>query len=531
MNNVAKKLALALLLSVPYMQAAPTTGKSFYFGHQQVGTMADVLGWNNQINLFGNEELSVVLKAQTEGGQSFSNSKLAQYFTSNGTNQMVFGPAHTATTYATTDVNAINFLLSDSFQSTVVFNPEITTWVTDFAAFIDLSNWVENLHIRAHLPLQYLKQNLEMTETIAAAGAADYTNHYVINNGTTPVAYTSVKQAFASGAVAGDVLEAWNYGINNGSHHSTEVTDVTLSLGYNFVNRENGHFGLEFGGTFGAGRKSKALYVFEPTFGNLGRSGVFGVLDTHAVLWTGEEDRQFAAFLNGKVGYVFANHQNRSYDLTNFGAWSRYLLVKKITTVSATTTDSVYGGVDNMINIGTLHAKIGNYVTFDVSLLFDMQYNNFNFQLGYELAGHGAEKHKGFIDTIAANTYVVYSPQLTTDYITAAIGGNNAVSASGIENTVSSFGINGDVTTTAPTVQELITANESTVAVANSWLNVNSALAGAAISNAVVGAINYTWRDNDYVPCIGIYGKAEFDGYHHNTADIYTVGLQGNVSF
>ena len=184
-----------------------------------------------------------------------------------------------------------------------------------------------------------------------------------------------------------------------------------------------------------------------------------------------------------------------------------------------------------MINIGTLHAKIGNYVTFDVSLLFDMQYNNFNFQLGYELAGHGAEKHKGFIDTIAANTYVVYSPQLTTDYITAAIGGNNAVSASGIENTVSSFGINGDVTTTAPTVQELITANESTVAVANSWLNVNSALAGAAISNAVVGAINYTWRDNDYVPCIGIYGKAEFDGYHHNTADIYTVGLQGNVSF
>ncbi len=531
MNNVAKKLALALLLSVPCMQATNTTGQSFYFGHQQVGTMKDVLGWNNQINLFGQEELSVVLKAQTEGGQNFSASSFAPYFTSNGTNTMVFGPAHNATTNATTDVFAINFLLSETFKSSVVFSPKITTWVTDFAAYVDLSNWCEGLHVRAHLPLQYLKQQLEMTETVSAAGGTTYGDEYIIDNNTTSVVYSNVVEAFVGDLVAGDVLQAWNYGKINGSQHNTKVSDITLSLGYNFLSSENYHLGLEFGGTFGAGGKSKAVYVFEPTFGNLGRSGVFGVVDGHAVLWNGEnDDKQIAAYLNANVGYLFANNQVRSYDLTNFGDWSRYLLVKKITTVG-TTGNSVYGGVDNMINIGTLGAKIGDYVTYDMSLLFDFQYNNFDFQLGYELAGHTKEKHKGFNDTIAANTYIVYAPQDDADNVSVAIGGHDAASAKGIEPTaVGSFGINGDITTSAPTYGELITG-DLTVAVENSWLDVNSALAKTVISHAVVGAINYTWRDNDYVPCIGLYGKAEFDGHNHNTTDLWTVGLQGNVSF
>ncbi len=530
MNNVAKKLAVALLLSVPCMQAVQTTGQSFYMGHSQTGTMNDVLGWNNQINLFGNDEFSFVFKGQTEGGMSFSNSKLAPYFTSNGTKQMVFGPAHNATTYASTDVSGINFLLSDTFQSTVVFNPEITNWVTDFAAYLDLANWCEGLHLRGHLPLQYLKHNLELTETVAAAGGATYTNHYV-SNGTPAVAYTSVAQAFQGDKLGGDALQVWNYGTINGSHHGTKVTDITASIGYNFVNNENGHFGLEVGGLFGAGGKSKAKHVFEPIFGTAGRMGIFGAVDGHAVLWTGENDeKQLQFFGNGKVGYVFANHQLRSYDYLNFGTWSRYLLVKKITTVS-TTGNSVYGGIDNSINITTLHAKIGDYVNFDVSALFDMQYNNFNFQLGYNLGGQSAEKHKGFTDTITANTYIVYAPTLAADYITAAVGGNNAVSATGVTNVEGNFSINGDITTTVPAVLELTTANEATIAITNSWLDTNSALAKTIIAHSVVGAVNYTWRDNEYVPCVGIYGKAEFDGKDHNTADLWAVGLQGNVSF
>jgi len=529
MNNVAKKLALALLLSVPCVQAENTTGQSFYFGHQQTGTMNEILGWTNQINLFGNEELSVVLKAQTEGGMSFSNEKLAPYFTANGTKQMVFGPAHNATTNSEVDASGINFLLSESFQSTVVFSPKITNWVTDFAAFVDLSNWCEGLHVRGHLPLQYLKHHLELTEDVTAAGATTYTQ-YDLSSGTPAVAYTNVVEAFAGNKVAGDVLEVWNYGNINGSHHDTKVTDITLALGYNFVNSENGHFGVEVGGLFGAGGKSKAKHVFEPTFGNLGRMGIFGAVDGHAVLWNGEDDKQLAAYINGNVGYIFANHQKRSYDFTNFGKWSRYLLVKKVSSVS-TTGATVYAGVDNMINIGTLDAKIGDYVNFDASLLFDYQYNNFDFQLGYELGGHSKEKHKGFVDSIAANTYMVHVPGLAAARIDVAIGNADVSSVTGATNIADNFSINGDITTVVPTTAELITSTVTTVAIANSWLNTDSVLAKTAIAHSVVGAMNYTWRDNDYTPCLGIYGKAEFDGNDHNTADLWAVGVQGNVSF
>ena len=380
--------------------------------------------------------------------------------------------------------------------------------------------------------MQYLKHHLELTETVSAAGGTDYTNHDIINNGTTDVVYTNVVEAFAGNKVAGDVLQVWNYGNINGAHHDTRVTDITLALGYNFVNSENGHFGVEVGGLFGAGKKSQAKHVFEPTFGNLGRMGIFGAVDGHAVLWNGEDDKQLAAYINGNVGYIFANHQRRSYDLTNFGKWSRYLLVKKVSSVSATTTNSVYAGVDNMINIGTLEAKIGDYVNFDASLLFDYQYNNFDFQLGYNLGGHTKEKHKGFVDTIAANTYMVHVPGLAGAQIDLAIGASgDASTVSGATNIADNFSINGDITTVVPTVAELITANTTSVAIANSWLDTDSALAKTAIAHAVVGAMNYTWRDNDYTPCLGIYGKAEFDGNNHNTADLWAVGVQGNVSF
>ena len=528
MNIRTTKLALALLLSMPCLQANPTTGQSFYFGHQQVGTMVDVFGWNNQINLFNNEECKAVIKIQTEGGTSFSNTKLAQYFTSNGTNTMIFGPSYDATTEQFTDVSGINFLLSESFQSTVVFSPSLTTWVTDIAAFVDLSNWVENLHIRAHLPIQYLKQTLKLTETITANGSTTYTAGD-LSNVTPAVAYTSVKEAFASGKTAGDVLQAWNYGTISGSQDSTEVTDITLSVGYNFINKEHSHLGLEVGGTFGAGRKSTAKYVFEPTFGNLGRSGVFGVFDSHTVLWDGEDQHQFAAWVNAKVGYIFSGDQIRSYDLTDFGVWSRYMLVKKFSSVG-TSGNTVFAGVDNMINVGTLQAKIGNYVTFDMSLLFDWQYDNFDFQIGWELGGHSAEKHKVFIDTIPANTYIIHVPGVAGAAIDEAIGNADAQTANGAELLPGNFNVNGDITVT-PTLQELTQATQTTVALSNAALNTDSALAGTAISNAVVMGFNYTWRDHDFVPSIGIYGKGEFDGYHHNTADLFTVGLQGNVTF
>lgn len=528
MNNVAKKLALSLLLSIPCLQATNTTGQSFYFGHQQRGTLVEILGWNHQIHIPENDELDFVFKAQTEGGTSFSNSKLAPYFTSNGTATMVFGP-HNSTTNPTVDVYSVNFLLSQTFQSSVVFNPKITTWVTDFAAYVDLGNWVQGLHLRGHLPLQYLKHELALTETVSAAGSTQLTSGF-IDNAAVNVPYTTVVGAFVGDKVAGDVLQIWNYGTINGAQHSTKVSDIELMLGYNFINNDRGRFDLEFGGLFGCGGKSKAQYVFEPTFGNLGRMGVVGMIDGQALLWSNEDDsKQLAAYLNGKVGYVFSNTQKRSYDLTNFGNWSRYLIVKKFSSVGTTGT-TVYAGVDNMINVGTLGAKIGDYVTFDVEFMFDLQYNNFNFNLGYECAGHSKEKHKSFVDAIAANTYVVHVPIATeTDLIDVAVGTADATTAQGCQNTTG-YGINGNIASLA-TLTELTTANATTVAIANSWLDTSSVLAPTAVSQAVVGAINYTWKDNDYLPSLGLYGKAEFDGHNHNTADIWTVGVQGNVSF
>ena len=279
---------------------------------------------------------------------------------------------------------------------------------------------------------------------------------------------------------------------------------------------------------FGAGGKSEAKHVFEPVFGHAGRMGVFGDLDSHAQLWSASEgDKCLNAYLRGTVGYIFANQQVRSYDLTTSGNWSRYLLVKKLGTIG-TSTNTIYDGVDNMINIGTLSAKIGNFVNYEVSLMFNMQYNNFDFQLAYEFAGHSKEKHKGFSQTITGN-YIVYDPINALDNIRQTAG--TAGTAAG-ESGVNFLPINGNsLTPTAYTIADVTLTTGQADLITNSSLNINSALAPTVYSSSVIGGANYTWRDNDWLPCLGLYGKAEFSNSSNTTANIYMVGIQGNVTF
>lgn len=528
MNNFAKKLAIALLISIPgYAQALINSG-SFYMPHAQTGVMPNLMGLTDKTHVYDNDEMAFVLSAQTSYGQSMHGDKFAGYFTPNGTASVVFGPRNASGTHANVDVFGLNFNLeSASFKSTVTFDPKVTNWSTNFGLFADLANWVEGLYVKAHLPLQYIKNDLQLSEVSTTASAAAFTND-AVNNGTPSVVYTTAVAALKGDKTVGDVLQVRKYGKVDGARHATKLSDATVALGYDFVRSENGHFGVSVGGLFGLGGKPKAEYMFEPVFGNAGRHGVFGAVDGHASLWSSDDDKELTVHLDGKAGYIFANSQLRSYDLTASGKWSRYLAVRKIGTIGAA-DNTYYGGIDNMINVGTLHAKIGDYVNYDANLLFNFQYNNFDFQLGYTFAGHSKEKHKSFVDDFSG-TYIISDP-------------NNAINVSSGAKDTDSTAVSGSTftpisgnVTGVPTAVEVVTGT-TTALIAESWLDKDSVLSPSTMSHAVVGGLNYTWRDNDWLPSLGLIGKVEFNGSHqegataHNTPDLYMVGVQGNVSF
>ena len=375
-------LAVTMLLSTVQLSAT-TSGQSYFLPRAQNGTAVDALGWSPFINKYDADAMYFDFKVQSEWRQSFSSNKLGEYLCFNGTNAMTWGPANTSgTTAPSTDVNSINFLLPSGFKSSVEFSPKVQSSITNFGLYVGLDEFVSGLWASALLPLVYTRWNTHLVETPGTPAPATYAVGEVSTVSTTPTAYTSVIAAYVGDKTAGTATVPWAFGRINGSQNETKLGDVALNLGYNFVSKENMYLGLAIRGLFGAGGASKAKYVFEPTVGYAGRMGVGGMVDAGVRLWERDEDHNLHLYFTGYAVHLFSSKQNRSYDLTACAVGSRYNLVKKLT-IPAAPGVVTYSNIDNMINIGTQHAKIGINVAYEFNLQFTYQTGNVGFDLGY----------------------------------------------------------------------------------------------------------------------------------------------------
>ncbi len=508
-------LAVTMLLSTVQLSAT-TSGLSYFLPRAQNGTAVDALGWSPFINKYDADAMYFDFKVQSEWRQSFSSNKLGEYLCFNGTNSMAWGPANlTGTTAPTTDINSINFLLPQGFKSTVEFSPKVQSSITNFGLYVGLDEFVSGLWASALLPLVYTRWNTHLDETPGTA-AANYAAGEVQAAAGPAAAYTSVVAAYKGDKTAGTATVPWAFGRIDGSQNETKLGDVALNLGYNFVSKENMYLGVAVRGLFGAGGASKAAYVFEPTVGYAGRMGVGGMVDAGVRLWERDEDHNLHLYFTGYAVHLFSNKQNRSYDLTAQGIGSRYNLVKKITVLAA--APSTYSNIDNMINIGTQHAKIGINVAYEFNLQFTYQTGNVGFDLGYSGGGHGSEKFGSWVDTIPANTYILYGSNGVADITSAA------TSATGMTKVTVAGNTTGNV------AAAVVTANQSTYCISNASLNQDSALAPSVYANTIYGDISYTWRDNDWQPNVSLFGNVEFGG-SNKTLSTWGIGLQGNVSY
>jgi hypothetical protein len=520
MKHIVNKLfVVTMLLSVGTMSAGHTSGRSFFMPVANNGTAVNTLGWSGGIHKFDMDTIYGCFKVQSEYGQNTKKDEVGKYLLMNGKNSAIWGPEDAAGTTNDTDVAAINFLLQGiTFKETVTFLPKAQDFVTNFGLFVGLDEWLEGMYLSVNAPLQHARWEVEMTKvTNTAAGATTFADSKMQVTGTTPtIPYSGVIAAFKGDktVTAGDATVKWSYGRIDGRRTETKLGDVRATLGYNFINKETCHFGVGVQGLFGAGGKSKAEYVFAPVIGNSGRHGVGGVVDGAVRLWDKDEDHNLTAFLNASAVHLFDNEQVRNYDITNCGDWSRYLLVKKMTAVSG--GNATYDGIlDNMINIGALKAKIGVDVVYDANLTFCYQMGNMSVDFGYQLSGHGKEKHKDWVTNVAANTYTLY------DYSSA-----DCNSAAG----VTQITISGNET--GQTVDALIAAAEYDASfVSSARLNKTSGLSPAALEHCVFGGLNYNWMDSDWAPGIGVFGSYHISGDDNHSFDRWSVGFQGNVSF
>ena len=507
-------LAVTMLLSTVQLSAT-TFGTSYFLPRAQNGTAPDALGWSPFINKYDADAMYFDFKVQSEWRQSFSSKKLGEYLCFNGTNSMTWGQANLAGANPTTDITSINFLLPTGFKSSVEFSPKVQSSITSFDLYVGLDEFVSGLWASALLPLVYTRWNTHLDETPGTAAPANYPVGDINNVGTTPTLYTSVIGAYVGDKAVTGTTVPWAFGRINGPQNETKLGDVALNLGYNFVSKENMYLGVAIRGLFGAGGHSKAEYVFEPTVGYGGRMGVGGMVDAGVRLYEKDEDHNLHLYFTGYAVHLFSSKQNRSYDLTACGIGSRYNLVKKLT-IPAGGGASTLVNLDNMINIGTQHAKIGVNVAYEFNLQFTYQTGNVGFDLGYSGGGHGSEKFGSWVDTITPNTYVLYAPGVAD--------ASTAFQTSSVTKITVSGNTTGDATAVVSST------NQALYCISNASLNQASALAPSVYANTIYGDVSYTWRDNDWQPNVSLFANVEFGG-SNKTLSTWGVGLQGNVSY
>ncbi len=299
---------------------------------------------------------------------------------------------------------ADNFGLSQNFRGSLTFSPRITNVIADFEFFWDISTWLyDGFWFRLHAPVAHTKWELNVCETnngsvtpfsvssgpVLASGALTQTTStcYMGGTSTTPVA--NILTALSGEATFGGLTSAICGGqINNcSSNKKTRLADLDLILGYDFIRCDNYHLGAFLMAVAPTGNRPDAQYLFSPVVGNGHHWEFGGGLSAHLSFWECDNS-EFGLFFEGNVTHMFKDTQCRLFDLCPNGAFSRYALLLGYAANGVTPN----GSITSATCFATREVSVSRAVKGDASFKFAYRRCNWEFDLGWNIYGHSAEK-------------------------------------------------------------------------------------------------------------------------------------------
>jgi len=321
------------------------------------------------------------------GGKSGKKQDLRDYFLYNGNNGLRMAETPTIQGQngaGTMTVGNSQELIGSDFNiqtanggqaSTININP----YQTASGAAISLRVPVlDRCWASLDVPVVHIKNNLNFTETFTSGpiaaplgGGVGFINP-LTGQTTTPVA--TMTQAFNQ--------QGMLYGKISGAQSKTAIADMTLKLGYDFVDHTDFYLSGYAGFVFPTGNRPKAEYMFEAIVGNNHHFGINGGMYGqvsfenfgHNNLWLGWS-------MEGE--YLFQNTQKRSFDLKG-RPWSRYLQVfptegarqAELLTVPALTAGAITSpqrtwGINSFTQDVKVHAGYNGSFNFNVNYIGD----------------------------------------------------------------------------------------------------------------------------------------------------------------
>jgi len=390
---------------------------------QSVDDSRELVGWTHFINLFDEEKIYGATACTLEYTHTFwpdkiANSMFAPNLQDTSTEGEFIGISGSQYPNRNSeDLLADYFGLPTDFRSIIQFKPVVTNIILDLDFYIGLDPWLCGLYFRVHAPIVHTWWNLGYCETVTSPGVNNYAPGY-FNDSTTGVSRGYLLNSFGDYVSAGLVpnlgttvsFESLAFArMSRKTQSLTRVSDLEAAFGWNFVQSDNYHFGLNLRATAPCGNRPKGEYLFEPMIGNGHHWGLGIGLTSHWELWRDDHGEQCAGlYIDANIGTLFKANQIRVFDLYA-QPLSRYMLAELLGTpvvnlYASTSAGSTSGATAPNLQFQNILRPVANLTAQSVQSSFPFQanvtvlgnysYNSWSLDLAYDFWTVACEKLK-----------------------------------------------------------------------------------------------------------------------------------------
>jgi len=407
-----RNLCIVFLISFTFccMTASAMLGGRTFFStrSQSVNAALELVGWEKEVNqpvqttCYGTAALAI------EYNHSFDTERITKFLFGS---ECLFFSGSKVMNRGPHDILADYFGLPFCFQSCVSFHPVISNTIFDLNWYQSLDCIACGTYLRVHVPLVHTKWDLNLEETVL-----DYGDNFSICGTYTfyPGGYmspekitrahmhTNVREAFEGIRSVGD-LQPLHFGRIFGRQTKTRIAEIQVAVGYNPLLSDWYHLGGEIRVAAPTGNRPEAEFLFEAIVGNCHHWELGAGLTGHVDVWEScNKCHTIALYLDANITHLFADRQNRSYDLKT-GPGSRYMLAEVFGNGSTNLEVGAVGGpsaeyqyigcIQPVVNVTTLPTDISIAVQGDVVLKCAYQRSDgFECDIGYNFWGRSKEK-------------------------------------------------------------------------------------------------------------------------------------------
>lgn len=536
----------------------------------------DLAGWTNYINKDSSPKtvygaLSITPEySHTFSGNNITDSLFGSNLINNNCSPALKISGSQINNRGPQDLLADYFYLPTDFESTVQFKPVIDNVIIDFGFYLGLDAWAKGMYFWLHAPFSHTRWDLNITEMVSSEGINNSAQGYYTPDILPRNMLLDNFINYANGITIPDIENVMFEELKCAKMSEkrlvrSRMAELRTGLGWNFYAKKDYHAGFNAQLAAPTGLRPQGEYLFEPLVGN-GHFWEFGFgASGHYTFWRNEhETAHCLIYADLNVTHLFKTRQKRTFDLTNGGTLSRYMLAMTMTSpainlqgISGIPTAQFNNNFIPVANITTLDINVSIPVQADIILMFNVTAKNFSFDCGYNYWGRSPEEITlRPIDSFTEKTYALkgdahvfgFLPASTTSVALSATqdsatihAGKNlpaigttdpAVIIAGAKNPNIDFPQQALTNPPAPTIiQDLlyaenladIPANYINTSVPPLFMTMNDLnLTGsqtAGSSNKLFAHISYTWNDKtEWQPYLGFGGEVEW-GHHGNNND------------